>query len=176
MIRWVPLVSGCPPASAVFARPHALAGVCKRWGRQRIQSSRLVAACAFLLLAGTGPVVAQIRYDVVEGAEDKKTLLLRDFKPQPMLHTDVHHVLQARFPVIDVHNHVNDAMGVNPDHLPPAKVVEVMDRCNIKTICILTGMWGEKLQRVIDEMVKPYPGRFMARARCSRESWLPGTT
>jgi hypothetical protein len=26
---------------------------------------------------------------------------------------------------------------------------------------ILTGLWGEKLQGVIDEMVKSYPGRFM---------------
>ena len=31
----------------------------------------------------------------------------------------------------------------------------------MKTIVILTGMWGDKLQAVIDEMVKPYPGRFM---------------
>lgn len=31
----------------------------------------------------------------------------------------------------------------------------------MKTVVILTGMWGYKLQRVIEEMVKPYPGRFM---------------
>jgi len=28
-------------------------------------------------------------------------------------------------------------------------------------VVILTGMWGDKLQQVIDEMVKPYPGRFL---------------
>ena len=37
----------------------------------------------------------------------------------------------------------------------------MMDRLNIKTIVILTGGWGEDLQKVIDEMAKPYPGRFI---------------
>jgi len=36
-----------------------------------------------------------------------------------------------------------------------------MDRLNIKAIVILTGMWGDKLQTIIDDMVKPYPGRFL---------------
>ncbi len=36
-----------------------------------------------------------------------------------------------------------------------------MDNTNVKTVVILTGMWGDKLQHVIDEMVKPYPGRFI---------------
>jgi predicted TIM-barrel fold metal-dependent hydrolase len=47
------------------------------------------------------------------------------------------------------------------DHVPPAELVARMDKLNIKTIIILTGMWGDKLQHVIDEMVKPYPGRFL---------------
>jgi predicted TIM-barrel fold metal-dependent hydrolase len=45
--------------------------------------------------------------------------------------------------------------------VPPAELVQRMDELNIKTIIILTGMWGDKLQRVIDESVKPYPGRFV---------------
>jgi predicted TIM-barrel fold metal-dependent hydrolase len=78
-----------------------------------------------------------------------------------MLHLDVHNIQRAKFPVIDVHQHVNDAMGVNPDRISPAKLVEIMDHCNLWKICILTGMWGDKLQKVIDEMVKPYPDRFL---------------
>jgi predicted TIM-barrel fold metal-dependent hydrolase len=39
-------------------------------------------------------------------------------------------------------------------------MVERMDRLNIQTIVILTGMWGAKLQTIVDTMVKPYPGRF----------------
>ena len=55
---------------------------------------------------------------------------------------------------------VNDAEGIG-DQLPPQQVVEIMDQTNVKLIVIPTGMWGDKLQHVIDSMVKPYPGRFM---------------
>jgi len=102
----------------------------------------------------------QIGYKSAADAEQKKTLLLRDFKPVSMLHVSVHPVEKAKFYVIDVHNHINDAARID-DHMPPERVLEVMDRTNVKTVVILTGMWGEKLQGVIDEMVKPHPGRFM---------------
>ena len=90
----------------------------------------------------------------------QRALLLRDFKPRSMLHAPIHNVLRARFPVIDVHNHVNDARSAGREHVPPQKVLETMDNCNIRKIVILTGGWGEALQRVVDEMVKPYPERF----------------
>ena len=77
-----------------------------------------------------------------------------------MLHAGHHDVQKARFYVIDVHNHVNDAARID-DHMPPERVIEVMNNTNVKTIVILTGLWGDKLQAVMDEMVKPYPGRFM---------------
>jgi predicted TIM-barrel fold metal-dependent hydrolase len=103
---------------------------------------------------------AQIGYKSAAGADEKKTLLLKDFHPTPMLHAPVHRVDRAKYYVIDVHNHVNDAMGID-DHMPPARVVEIMNNTNVKTVVILTGMWRDKLQQVIDEMVKPYPGRFI---------------
>jgi len=102
----------------------------------------------------------QIGYKSAADAEQKKTLLLKDFKPVSMLHVPVQQVDRAKFYVIDVHNHVNDAARID-EHMPPERVVEVMNNTNVKTIVILTGMWGDKLQQVIDEMVKPYPGRFM---------------
>ena len=74
-----------------------------------------------------------------------------------MLHTPVHSVDKAKYYVIDVHNHVNDAQGID-EHMPPEQVVKIMDDTNVRTVVILTGMWGDKLQHVIDEMVKPYPG------------------
>jgi len=101
-----------------------------------------------------------IGYQSASGAEQKKTLLLKDFKPVSMLHAPVHNVEKAKFFVIDVHNHVNDAQRID-EHMPPSRVIEVMNNTNVKTIVILTGMWGDKLQSVIDEMVKPYPGRFI---------------
>jgi predicted TIM-barrel fold metal-dependent hydrolase len=102
----------------------------------------------------------QIGYGEAPDAEQKKTLLLRDFHPVEMLHAPVHNVDKAKYYVIDVHNHVNDAEGID-EHMPPEQVIKVMDDTNVKMVVILTGMWGDKLQRVIDEMVKPYPGRFI---------------
>ncbi|HTR66471.1 MAG TPA: amidohydrolase family protein [Terriglobales bacterium] len=101
-----------------------------------------------------------IGYKSAANAEQKKTLLLRDFHPQSMLHVPEHQVPKAKFYVIDVHNHTNDAMGIG-DQMPPADVVKIMDDTNVKTVVILTGMWGGKLQHIIDTMVKPYPGRFI---------------
>jgi hypothetical protein len=106
------------------------------------------------------PPQEQIGYKSATDAEQKKTLLLKDFHPRSILHAPEHNIDRAKFYVIDVHNHVNDAMGID-DHMPPARVVEIMDKTNVKTVVILTGMWGSKLQGVIDEMVKPYPGRFI---------------
>ena len=86
-------------------------------------------------------------------------LLLRDFKPRSMLKVPVHEVERAAFPAVDVHNHVNDARGGDR----PVAVSELlarMDRVNVKRIVILTGGWGDKLQAVVDRMVKPHPDRF----------------
>ena len=102
-----------------------------------------------------------IQYKADPDAAKKMTLLLKDYDPKSMLHSADHDVPRAKFPVIDVHNHVNDAGGVHGEEIPPAEVVRRMDRANVQTIVILTGMWGDKLQGVIDQMVKPYPGRFL---------------
>ena len=119
----------------------------------------LLSASSFLHAQNQQPSPPAITYKSAPDAEQRKTLLLRDFHPKPMLHAKVHKVERARFPVIDVHNHINDAEGID-EHVPPQKVIEVMDATNIRTIVILTGGWGDELQHVIDEMVKPYPGRF----------------
>lgn len=120
----------------------------------------LILAAALLFPAFIQGQNSQIGYKADKNATSRKTLLLREFTPKPMVHLPVHEVRRAKFPVIDVHTHINDAMRI-ADHVDPAQVVAMMDRNNIKTIMILTGMWGDKLQRVIDEMVNSYPGRFM---------------
>lgn len=113
----------------------------------------------FLLASGFAQQ-AKIGYEPAPDAEKKKTLLLRDFHPTPMLHVAVHDVSRAKFPVIDVHTHTNDAAGIG-DRVDPADLVARMDRLNIKKIVVLTGLWGDKLQAVLDSMVKPYPDRFV---------------
>src|SRR5208282_2571066 len=130
----------------------------------------LISSCCFLSILMLPPAQiasprqdqpqGQIGYKSAAGADEKKTLLLRDFQPVSMLHAPAHTVDRAKYYVIDVHNHVNDAMGID-DPMPPQRVVEIMNKTNVKTVVILTGMWGERLQKVIDTMVKPYPGRFI---------------
>ena len=60
---------------------------------------------------------------------------------------------REKYYVIDVHNHVNDAQGID-DPIPPQRVIEAIDTSSVKTVVILTGMWGEKLRRVIDAMLE----------------------
>ena len=88
-----------------------------------------------------------------------RDLLLRDFKPRSMLKVPVHEVERAAFPAVDVHNHVNDARG-GDRRVPVPELLAMMDRVNVKRIVILTGGWGDKLQAVVDRMVKPHPDRF----------------
>ena len=107
-----------------------------------------------------GPAAGEIGYQSSKEAEQRKTLLLKDFKPVSMLHAPVDQVERAKYYVIDVHNHTNDAMGIG-ERLPPEQAIKAMDRANVRTVVILTGMWGDKLEKVIEEMVKPYPGRFL---------------
>jgi len=101
-----------------------------------------------------------IGYKPAADADSKKTILLKDFHPEPTLHRAAHDIKRAKFPVIDVHTHTNDARGIG-DRVDPKEMLERMDRLNIKTIVILTGGWGDDLQKIIDTMVLPYPGRFM---------------
>ena len=87
-------------------------------------------------------------------------MLLKDYKPKSMLQVASHRIDAARFPIIDVHQHTNDAMGLYEERIPPQRLVAMMDACNIQKMVVLTGLWGERLQKVIDELVKFYPARF----------------
>jgi predicted TIM-barrel fold metal-dependent hydrolase len=106
------------------------------------------------------PEDRRVSFVPTPGSEEKKTLLLRDFRPVPTLRVPTNDVLQARFPVIEFHTHINDAEYV-PDHFDPSLVVDVLDQCNIEKAVILTGMFGEQLQRCLEENVSAYPDRFI---------------
>ena len=130
-----------------------------QWLRKRVAPT--AAALAILAASSTlATALEQIKYGEQAGAAKRMTLLLRDFHPRTMLHVPVHDVARARFPVWDVHNHVNDARGIG-ERIPPEQVIRSMDNANVAKIVILTGGWGESLQSVLDKMVKPYPDRFI---------------
>lgn len=129
------------------------------WLRKRLA---MTAAALVVLVASSTLALAlqQIKYGEQAGAAKRMTLLLRDFHPRTMLHVPVHDVTRARFPVWDVHNHVNDARGIG-DRIPLEQLIRSMDNANVAKIVILTGAWGKSLQSVLDKMVKPYPDRFI---------------
>ena len=133
--------------------------------RNNRQNSKI--STLFLVLAAIGPaaVAQEINYSQDPHAEKRMTLLLKDWNPKPMVHLAQREIPRAKFYVIDVHNHVNDAGGIHGDDVPPADVIKAMDAANVRKIVILTGMWGEALQSVLDKMVKPYPDRFMVFAQ-----------
>jgi len=120
-------------------------------------------ALILLLIAGSMHLAnsQQISYTQDPNAGKRMTLLLKDYEPRTMAHLASHDVPRARFAAIDIHNHINDAQGIRDEKMPAADVIKVMDRANLKKIVILTGMWGDKLQGVLDNMVKPYPDRFV---------------
>jgi predicted TIM-barrel fold metal-dependent hydrolase len=130
--------------------------------RTQLYPFSLVAAFWVLVTICVPPANSQdIQYREDPDADKHMTLLLRDWNPKSMVHLPAHEVPRAKFYVIDVHNHIDDAQHVNDEEVPPAEVVKGMDLANVRKVVILTGMWGEKLQVVLDKMVKPYPGRFI---------------
>lgn len=136
---------------------------CNRDATKNLALALLLGALA---AAGAGPANAQeIKYSQDPNAEKRMTLLLKDWDPTSMVHLQAHEVPRAKFYVIDMHNHVNDPGGVHGEEVPPAEVVKGMDQANVKKVVILTGLWGEKLQSVLDKMVKPYPDRFVVFAQ-----------
>jgi hypothetical protein len=100
--------------------------------RNNGQNARI--STLFLVLAAIGPVVAaqEINYRQDSQAEKRMTLLLKDWNPKAMVHLAQREVPRAKFYVIDVHNHVNDAGGIHGDEVPPADVVKAMDASNVR--------------------------------------------
>jgi hypothetical protein len=59
----------------------------------------LVPGLAGLFALSAATQTGQICYNTAKDADSKKTLLLNNFHPQPMLHIPVHEVERATFPV-----------------------------------------------------------------------------
>ena len=119
------------------------------------RAARYVLVPAMLSLAGASCTGATNTPRTPEA----RGLALSDFEPRSKLHARVTRVERARFPAIDVHQHVNDA--VFGQHIPMERLVEIMDRTNVEALVILTGKWGDELERVVKETSGRYPGRFL---------------
>jgi predicted TIM-barrel fold metal-dependent hydrolase len=102
---------------------------------------------------------SEIKYDYLQLAPAHDQLLLRDFAPETMLRLQTTEVLRARFPVIDVHCHLNDGIVMSKSK-SPKRFISVMDDTNVEAAINLTGGWGDKLRRSLQGLAECFPGRF----------------
>jgi len=108
--------------------------------------------------------------DDAGGLHGKKSeqcpLALSEFQPKSMLHVSQTRVERARFLVIDFHTHLSwisgDHHGVSVGEemtylAPPAELLSVMDRRNLRTMVNLTGGWGRGLEQTVEKYQKAEP-------------------
>jgi predicted TIM-barrel fold metal-dependent hydrolase len=100
-----------------------------------------------------------IGYNHLRLAPARDGLLLRDYAPDSMLRVHATEVGCARFPVIDVHCHLNDGI-VMQRSVNPEQFIRVMDGTNVKAAINLTGGWAQRLRRSLHDLAESFPGRF----------------
>lgn len=97
-------------------------------------------------------------------------MLLTEFRPKSMLVVPQHPAPRARFPVIDMHTHVEAVFRRTPTageklQGTPAQrldqIVRWMDELNIKRLMNLTGGFGPALQRTMTDIVHKHEGRIV---------------
>ena len=94
--------------------------------------------------------------------ETLKDIRLVDYQPKPMLITKVTEVKKAKYPAIDVHNHLQRIVDSGENI---SKFVKIMDECNVKAVVDLDGGFGENLDKHLKVLKEKYPERFIVYAR-----------
>ncbi len=144
--------------------------ICGCEGPMRVSRRRLLRS-----LGVTAAAVDICRIPEIDGSAPRATpervsLALSEFQPKSMLHVAETHIARSRFPVIDFHTHISKVAenlnGVSVGEgmsfaAPPAELLSVMDRKNVRIMLDLTGGWGEGLRQTIGKYQKPIPGRFV---------------
>jgi predicted TIM-barrel fold metal-dependent hydrolase len=109
-----------------------------------------------LAIVGPAPASAQV-------SESIREMKLRDWEPRSMLVTKVTTVSKARFPVIDVHNHLGGGKAI----LTPERVAHYlaeMDAAGVQMVVNLDGGWDRRLQETLEALDLAHPGRFLTFA------------
>jgi predicted TIM-barrel fold metal-dependent hydrolase len=88
---------------------------------------------------------------------DQSTMSIEEYEPRSTLVVPQHIVTQAKYPFIDVHNHQNALMS--PEELD--KLVKDMDQINLRVMVNLSGGYGGRLSRGLENMKGHYPNRFV---------------
>ncbi|HEV3201151.1 MAG TPA: amidohydrolase family protein [Bryobacteraceae bacterium] len=98
-----------------------------------------------------------------------KPLDLSQYQPKSALDAKETRVPRPRYPVIDVHSHLSFARrsqngvamtGERRFLWPPERVLETMDRKDIRAMVNLTGGFGAGLEEAIAKFDHAHPGRF----------------
>jgi predicted TIM-barrel fold metal-dependent hydrolase len=119
---------------------------------------KLSVSLLFLLSAFSGTVGAE---EADSETVDLKNVPIQFYNPISMLKTDQTLVGRARFPAVDVHNHLRRAN--TPEKVD--EMIRAMDETNVAAIVNLDGGWGETLDKNIERLNKRYPGRFIQYMR-----------
>ena len=100
----------------------------------------------------------------------RQSLDLSDYQPKSTLRVKETKVERARYPVIDIHTHLSFAAksekgvsmtGERRYPAPPAELLAVMDRRNLRTMVNLTGGYGDGLRDAIARYDRTHPPRFL---------------
>jgi len=116
------------------------------------------------LLAGANPGATACGQTPDDAAapldgRDGRELLLRNFRPQPMLQVPRTLLTQARFPVIDLHTHFRVRLSHSREQLD--EFVKLMDRNNIAICVSLDGQLGDSFREHADYLWKEHSRRFL---------------
>jgi len=90
---------------------------------------------------------------------------MEDYNPKSGLTVEEHPVRRAKYPFIDVHNHQRGEM--NKASLD--KLVKDMDGLNLQVMVNLSGGYGDRLKKAVDNMKGNYPKRFVIFANLNFE-------
>lgn len=97
---------------------------------------------------------------------------LTDYRPRPALTVKTTKITQARFPVIDAHNHLGADFGGNWVDRPVTALLDILDEAGVRMYVDLDGGWGEDiLQRHLDKFKATAPDRFYVFGGVDWSGW-----
>jgi len=97
---------------------------------------------------------------------------LSEYLPKSALVVKTTEIIQPRFPVIDMHNHLGETFGGGWDQRPISELLDVLDRSNVRRLVDLDGGWGEDiLQRHLDKFKQAAPERFLVYGGVDWSAW-----
>lgn len=99
-------------------------------------------------------------WDVLWG----KDLFLSDFEPKPVLVTEKHQVMRAKYPVINVHTHFTYWI----EKIKADEMIKIMDNCGVDQAVDLDGV-GE----MFDEKIGTYTDMYRDRFIMFYHIWFP---